>query len=150
MTPAGTSNELDVQNEWEENTHTHAHMPEKYRNALNRSRDFGVPPAASHPIPPRRSFFLYHHTVHCEVKCISTSVDTPRRRSCFDLAAGSFRAMTTCLFTRSSRVGTASPSLRRRRKNESFLSSTAAASSASENRLNPARRSTRPCGRFTP
>ena len=24
MTPAGTSNELDVQNEWEENTHTHS------------------------------------------------------------------------------------------------------------------------------
>ena len=24
MTPAGTSNELDVQNGWEENTHTHA------------------------------------------------------------------------------------------------------------------------------
>ena len=24
MTPAGTSNELDVQNEWEENTHTYA------------------------------------------------------------------------------------------------------------------------------
>ena len=23
MTPAGTSNELDVQNEWEENIHTH-------------------------------------------------------------------------------------------------------------------------------
>ena len=23
MTPAGTSNELDVQNKWEENTHTH-------------------------------------------------------------------------------------------------------------------------------
>ena len=23
MTPAGTSNELDAQNEWEENTHTH-------------------------------------------------------------------------------------------------------------------------------
>ena len=23
MTPAGTSNELDVQNGWEENTHTH-------------------------------------------------------------------------------------------------------------------------------
>ena len=23
MTPVGTSNELDVQNEWEENTHTH-------------------------------------------------------------------------------------------------------------------------------
>ena len=76
------------------------------------------------------------------------SVDTPRRRSCFDLAAGSFRAMTTCLSTRSSRVGTASPSLRRR-KNESLLSSTAAASSASENRLNPARRLTRPSGRFT-
>ena len=27
MTPAGTSNELDVQNEWEENTHTHTHTP---------------------------------------------------------------------------------------------------------------------------
>ena len=25
MTPAGTSNELDVQNKWEENTHTHTH-----------------------------------------------------------------------------------------------------------------------------
>ena len=25
MTPAGTSNELDVQNEWEQNTHTHTH-----------------------------------------------------------------------------------------------------------------------------
>ena len=23
--PAGTSNKLDVQNEWEENTHTHTH-----------------------------------------------------------------------------------------------------------------------------
>ena len=28
MTPAGTSNELDVQNEWEENTHTHTHTYE--------------------------------------------------------------------------------------------------------------------------
>ena len=26
MTPAGTSNELDVQNEWEENTHTHTYI----------------------------------------------------------------------------------------------------------------------------
>ena len=25
VTPAGTSNELDVQNVWEENIHTHAH-----------------------------------------------------------------------------------------------------------------------------
>ena len=25
VTPAGSSNELDVQNEWEENTHTHTH-----------------------------------------------------------------------------------------------------------------------------
>ena len=30
MTPAGTSNELDVQNGWEENTHTHTHY-EKVR-----------------------------------------------------------------------------------------------------------------------
>ena len=130
-------------------THKHAQMPEKYRKALNRSRDFGVPPAASHPIPPRRSFFCTIIPYTVKLSVFRPSVDTPRRRSCFDLAAGSFRVMTTCLFTRSSRVGTASPSLRRR-KNESFLSSTAAASSASENRLNPARRSTRPCGRFTP
>ena len=86
------------------------------------------------------------HTVKLIV--FRPSVDTPRRRSCFDLDAGSFRAMTTCLSTRSSRVGTASPSLRKR-KNESLLSSTAAASSASENRLNPVRRLTRPSGRFT-
>ena len=26
VTPAGTSNELDVQNGWEENTHTHTHV----------------------------------------------------------------------------------------------------------------------------
>ena len=25
VTPAGTSNELDVKNKWEENTHTHTH-----------------------------------------------------------------------------------------------------------------------------
>ena len=109
--------------------------------------------------PILHSSRMNHHTVEvvfCTImpytvksSVFRPSVDAPRRRSCFDLAAGSFRAMTTCLFTRSSRVGTASPSLRRR-KNESFLSSTAAASSASENRLNPARRSTRPSGRFTP
>ena len=29
VTPAGTSNELDVQNEWEENTHTHTHTHTK-------------------------------------------------------------------------------------------------------------------------
>ena len=29
MTPAGTSNELDVQNGWEENTHTHTHTHQK-------------------------------------------------------------------------------------------------------------------------
>ena len=27
VTPAGTSNELDAQNEWEENTHTHISAP---------------------------------------------------------------------------------------------------------------------------
>ena len=31
MTPAGTSNELDVQNEWEENTHTHTDQREWHR-----------------------------------------------------------------------------------------------------------------------
>ena len=31
MTPAGTSNELDVQNEWEENTHTHTHTERAFK-----------------------------------------------------------------------------------------------------------------------
>ena len=30
VTPAGTSNELDAQNEWEENTHTHTHCTVLY------------------------------------------------------------------------------------------------------------------------
>ena len=37
MTPAGTSNELDVQNEWEENTHTHTQIPHarsRYSNSI--------------------------------------------------------------------------------------------------------------------
>ena len=37
MTPAGTSNELDVQNEWEENTHAHTH-------ALNKPSDISFVP----------------------------------------------------------------------------------------------------------
>ena len=40
MTPAGTSNELDVQNEWEENTHTH--NTEKTVWQLDRRRARGV------------------------------------------------------------------------------------------------------------
>ena len=42
MTPAGTSNELDVQNEWEEYTHTHMDQPGKVANPargqLNREK----------------------------------------------------------------------------------------------------------------
>ena len=34
MTPAGTSNELDVQNGWEENTHTHSLEPKKCYNNI--------------------------------------------------------------------------------------------------------------------
>ena len=34
MTPAGTSNELDVQNGWEENTHTH--MVITYRKSMDQ------------------------------------------------------------------------------------------------------------------
>ena len=36
MTPAGTSNELDVQNGWEENTHTHCVGRYKFVWALLR------------------------------------------------------------------------------------------------------------------
>ena len=42
MTPAGTSNELDVQNGWEENTHTHIKFDftvEKEKERLNLSRE---------------------------------------------------------------------------------------------------------------
>ena len=60
MTPAGTSNELDVQNEWEENTHTHnikqskdqrGKVANRVRGQLNREKDQlnlvltrGIPP----------------------------------------------------------------------------------------------------------
>ena len=37
MTPAGTSNELDVQNEWEENAHTtHSEKNAVYRDSNSR------------------------------------------------------------------------------------------------------------------
>ena len=42
VTPAGTSNELDVQNEWEENTHTHTHTDygdEKYTISRGGGRE---------------------------------------------------------------------------------------------------------------
>ena len=34
MTPAGTSNELDVQNKWEENTHTHSYTDLQYTTVV--------------------------------------------------------------------------------------------------------------------
>ena len=37
VTPAGTSNELDVQNEWEENTHTHRHNATGEEFSFNQS-----------------------------------------------------------------------------------------------------------------
>ena len=43
MTPAGTSNELDLQNEWEENTHTHTHTAHSDR----RPRPPPPPPKCS-------------------------------------------------------------------------------------------------------
>ena len=42
VTPAGISNELDVQNKWEENTHTnttHAHIHRNILEELHRSID---------------------------------------------------------------------------------------------------------------
>ena len=45
MTPAGTSNELDVQNGWEENTHTHTHC--KLHHFQTSRRDDGPCPAPS-------------------------------------------------------------------------------------------------------
>ena len=39
MTPADTSNELDVQNEWEENTHTHTHGRIEVHSLLVKRRE---------------------------------------------------------------------------------------------------------------
>ena len=46
MTPAGTSNELDVQNEWEENTHTHGKLGLQlsYRRVTEYCTAFGIDP----------------------------------------------------------------------------------------------------------
>ena len=38
MTPAGTSNELDVQNGWEENTHTHTQGGKNADKIVNADR----------------------------------------------------------------------------------------------------------------
>ena len=38
VTPAGTSNELDVQNEWEENTHTHHGIYKEAEIRVSRGR----------------------------------------------------------------------------------------------------------------
>ena len=45
MTPAGTSNELDVQNGWEENTHTHISCRESIKvimsfDLTSRNKDY--------------------------------------------------------------------------------------------------------------
>ena len=48
MTPAGTSNELDVQNEWEENTHTRTMC-----NLINTHGLGGANPAVNTPRPSR-------------------------------------------------------------------------------------------------
>ena len=40
VTPASTSNELDVQNEWEENTHTHCAV---FYNNLREMDKVGIP-----------------------------------------------------------------------------------------------------------
>ena len=51
MTPAGTSNELDVQDEWEENTHTHCTV--LYCALLNYAGLGGANPAVNTPRPSR-------------------------------------------------------------------------------------------------
>ena len=50
MTPAGTSNELDVQNEWEENTHTHTCCVDDRPSRMNtfENRVVSIEPTAVH------------------------------------------------------------------------------------------------------
>ena len=43
MTPAGTSNELDVQNGWEENTHTHTRREHKKPYIYSERKVFELP-----------------------------------------------------------------------------------------------------------
>ena len=42
MTPAGTSNELDVQNEWEENTHTHTQYRTRYNAGMYQAKNTDI------------------------------------------------------------------------------------------------------------
>ena len=64
MTPAGTSNELDVQNGWEENTHTHTQQ-----NVLVDCCCFHLTSGASTAVGPyfiprnRKGFFLSQSTL---------------------------------------------------------------------------------------
>ena len=67
VTPAGTSNELDVQNEWEENTHTHIHAymcDHTYSSTvLLQIHSLEESPAGrGHPPPPPKTRpFVRHH-----------------------------------------------------------------------------------------
>ena len=45
MTPAGTSDELDVQNQWEENTHTHGFI-------MDAAAELGRNPVSKYQIQP--------------------------------------------------------------------------------------------------
>ena len=50
MTPAGTSNELDVQNEWEENTHTHCSRVKIWSRETGSAVSPHVSPLSTHGI----------------------------------------------------------------------------------------------------
>ena len=87
MTPAGTSNELDVQNEWEENTHKHTHFKSaadwiiartvpgnKYRYQLRCTRYSNVPiPLLIHNLVRVMHFFIQQSGAICAYsKCLQS------------------------------------------------------------------------------
>ena len=75
MTPAGTSNELDVQNEWEENKHTHTCM------AINVSVQYN---GVFLPDMILLTQFYYHIKCREEVLSLQPIVIHPTKR--FDIS----------------------------------------------------------------
>ena len=52
VTPAGTSNELDVQNGWEENTHTHTHGGQSRSWSAGQGKENKIKSLAAYSPPP--------------------------------------------------------------------------------------------------
>ena len=64
VTPAGTSNELDVQNEWEENTHTHTYTPSGRKTSIGARSPLPTPSFLSLSMPTCGDVGSHVHALH--------------------------------------------------------------------------------------